>query len=343
MTELSAGAPLEEARHPVGRRTLTLVDPARQHRVLAVDVWYPAMASSASPTVYELFPGVAFAGSVAQHEAPAMPGQFPLVVFSHGRTGMRISYSLICEALAARGAVVVSSDHPGDALFDWMLGTQSDDRTNEVNRVADSHLLLHALLHGADPVPVELSNAIDHQRVVLAGHSYGAYTGFATAAGARGVESHDRVAALIGFQSYTRSMSDGLLGRIALPTLLVVSEQDKVTPPEIDADRPWALLRGEPTWRLDLVGAGHQAVSDIALYAELAEQLPDLPDMVRDYLRVTAEGSVNAAGRGWRAVLQLQVAAAWAFLQVALGLDAEAGEAAAQVLEATDGITLRRR
>ena len=32
---------------------------------------------------------------------------------------MRISYSMVCEALAARGAVVVSADHPGDELRGW--------------------------------------------------------------------------------------------------------------------------------------------------------------------------------------------------------------------------------
>ena len=343
ITALSAGAPLEPPHFPVGRRTITMIDGARDGRLLGVDIWYPAVVSVTDRSLYEVFPGVAFAAATAQHQVPARAGQFPLVLFSHGRTGMRISYALVCEALAARGAVVVSSDHPGDALTDWLLGTYTDDRTNEVNRVADAHFLLHALLGGADPVPVDVANAIDHEQVVLAGHSYGAFTAFATAAGSRGVEPHERVRAIMGFQPYTRSMSDGLLGRIAVPTLLVVSELDQVTPPQIDAERPWALLRGEPTWRLDLAGAGHQAISDIALYAELAHQVPHLPDLVRDYLSQAASGSRAAAGRSWRQLLQLQVAAAWAFLQVVLGLDVEAGDATAEALAAQHGLTLRRR
>lgn len=343
MAELSAGAPLEPPHFPVGRRTITLIDGPRDGRVLGVDLWYPAAVSDADRSMYEVFPGIAFAAATAQHEAPARAGQFPLVLFSHGRTGMRIAYAMLCEALAARGAVVVSSDHPGDALTDWLLGTYADDRTNEVNRVADAHFLLHALLGGVDPVPVDVANAIDHDQVVLAGHSYGAFTAFATAAGSRGVEPHERVRAIMGFQAYTRTMSDGLLGRIAVPTLLIVSELDQVTPPSIDAERPWALLRGEPTWRLDLAGAGHQASSDIALYAELAERVPHLPDLVRDYLAQAASGSQTAAGRSWRQLLQLQVAAAWAFLQVVLGLDAEAGEATAEELVVQPGLTLHRR
>lgn len=343
MTTLTAGSPLEAPHYQVGRRTISFVDPARDGRMLAVDLWYPAAPSDAEPSIYEVFPGVAFAGAAAQHNVPALDGQFPLILLSHGRTGMRISYSLVCEALAARGAVVVSSEHPGDTLFDWLTGTQSDDRTNEVNRVADAHLVLNALLAGDPSVPADVMSAVDHDRVALAGHSYGAYTAFAVAAGSRGVAPHSSVRAIVGFQAYTRSMSDALFARVNVPTLLIVSEQDQVTPATVDADRPWALLAGEPTWRLDLAGAGHQAISDIALYAELADHVVDLPDLVREYLRFTAAGSQEAHGRGWREVEQLQVAAAWAFLQVALDIDVAAGSAAADTLAALPGLTLHRR
>lgn len=342
MTTLTAGQPLEPPHYPVGRRTITLVDAARDGRTLAVDLWYPAAPSDAEPSVYEVFPGVAFAAATAQHDAPASVGRFPLVLLSHGRTGMRISYSLVCEALAARGAVVVSSEHPGDTLFDWLTGAQSDDRTNEVNRVADAHLVLDALLERHPAVPADVAAAMDNDRVALAGHSYGAYNAFAVAAGSRGVAAHPAVRAVIGFQAYTRSMSDALLARVTVPALLIVSENDQVTPAAVDTDRPWALLGG-PTWRLDLAGAGHQAVSDIALYAELADHVPDLPDLVRDYLHFTAAGTQEAHGRGWREVEQLQVAAAWAFLQVALDMDVAAGNAAAAALGALSGLTLAQR
>jgi len=343
MTTLSAGHPIETPHYPVGRRTIALTDPTRGARQLAVDLWYPAVASAAPASIYELLPGIAFTAAHAQHEPPARAGEFPLVLFSHGRTGMRVSYAFLCEALAARGAVVVSADHPGDILIDWLLGNNDDDRTNEVNRVADAHFLLHALLSGDPAVPVDLVNAVDHERIVLAGHSYGAYTAFATAAGSRGVAAHDRVRAIVGLQSYTRTMSDGLLGRISQPTLMVVSMADKTTPPEIDAERPWALLRGHPTWRLDLEGAGHHASSDIALYAQLAEQVPNVPDKVRDYLKFTASSSEPSSGRAWRDLLAVQIATIWAFLQVTLDMDAETGHADAERLADVAVLTLHRR
>jgi predicted dienelactone hydrolase len=233
----------------------------------------------------------------------------------------------------------VSADHPGDALVDWLSGRHSDDRTNEVNRVGDAHLVLGALLHGHAEVPDDIAAQVDPDRIVLAGHSYGAYTAYATAAGSRGVEPHEHVSAVIGFQPYMRSMSDALLHRVNVPSLLVVSERDQVTPAHVDADRAWSLLTGRPSWRVDLADAGHQAISDISLYAELAQQVPDLPAIVRDYLLATAaDGAPD-----WRGLMARQVAVAWAFLQVTLGLDVERGLATALEFESDPVARLQRR
>ena len=240
-------------------------------------------------------------------------------------------------------AIVVSSDHPGDVLTDWLLGTHADDRTNEMNRVADAHLLIHSLVHGHPSIGVDVSNAVDHDRVVIMGHSYGAYTALATAAGARGVDAHERVKAVVGFQSYTRTMSDSLLGRVTTPTLLVVGSRDTVTPASTDGDRPWALVQGTPTWRLDLDGAGHQAISDIALYAELAHHVADLPDIVRQYLTATATDVAGPGTRPWRETMRIQVEVAWAFLDIVLDLDADRGRAVLDDLDSTAGVTLRQR
>jgi predicted dienelactone hydrolase len=343
MTELSAAPALEPPSWPIGRRSTLVADPQRDGRLLGVDVWYPAAPSDAAASRYELMPGVSFLAAAARHEPPAAIGRFPLIVFSHGRTGMRFAYSLLCEALAARGSIVVSSDHPGDGLTDWLLGSHVDDRTNEINRVGDAHALLAALSPGGSMLPADVMAAIDHARVALAGHSYGAYTAFATAAGARGVPAHDRVRAVVGLQPYTRTMSDGALGRVTVPALLVVGERDTTTPAVTDGDRPWALLRGEPTWRADLAGVGHQAASDMGLYSELARRFPGLPALARQYLEATAAHAVGPGLRPWREVLVTQVALVWAFLQIALEIDPTAGAQEARRLGALPGVTLRAR
>jgi predicted dienelactone hydrolase len=343
MSTLSAGRPIETPRHPVGRRSLLLADTARDGRLLGVDAWYPTNSVDGALSVYSLMPGVEFTAAAAQQDAAAATGSFPLIVFSHGRTGMRFNYSLLCEALAGRGAVVVSADHAGDTLTDWLLGKQVDDRANEVNRVGDAHFLIDQCTSAnASGVPADIRAAINPSQLAIVGHSYGAYTALATVAGGRGVDSHQDVRAVVGLQPYTRSLSDSALGRVATPTLLLLSEQDQTTPASTDGDRPWALLPNV-TWRLDLARAAHQASSDMGLYAELAAHVPNLPDMVRQYLEYTSRDAVGGALRPWRDTLSVQVRAVWAFLDIALDIDPAAGEAEAAALATLPDVTLQRR
>ena len=146
MTTLSATTPIEPAAAPVGRRTVELSDESRGGRKVVLDVWYPALAGPQPLTSYEPIPGVSFESANAHQHADIAPGSYPLILVSHGRTGMRFAYSLLSEALAARGAIVASPDHAGDVMTDWLGGTFADDRTNEINRVGDSHFVLDTLL-----------------------------------------------------------------------------------------------------------------------------------------------------------------------------------------------------
>lgn len=315
--DLTAGAPVEPPHHCVGRESLILHDHRRSGREVAAEAWYPAVEQTGGRrSRYEVLPGVSYLSALSIDQAPALTGRWPLVLLSHGRTGTRIAYSSLCEALAARGAVVLSIEHRGDTLADWLSGQQVDDGTNESHRIADAHLVLDAVRHGADPVPVALANAVDVRTTVLMGHSYGAYTAFATAAGARGVEARTGVQGVIGLQPYTRTMSDGLLGRLRVPTLIVASVKDRTTPVATDVDRPMALVPGRPLWRLDLEQSGHQACSDLALYAELADRIDGLPDLVRAYLA----SAVDVPDDGtppipWRSVVAVQVDTCWRFIE----------------------------
>lgn len=312
---LDAGAPVEAPLHQVGRESFVVLDHERGGREVAVEVWYPADHDpAAGRSLYEVLPGIAYRSSLSVDRAPVIPGKWPLVLLSHGRTGTRIAYSSFCEAFAARGAVVASIEHRGDALADWLSGRQFDDRDNETHRVADAHLVLHAVRHGVEPVPVAIVNAIE-RRTLLVGHSYGAYTAFATAAGARGAAPPSDVDGVIGLQPYTRTMSDGLLGRLRVPTMLVVSALDRTTPAATDVDRPWALVPGRPLWRLDLHRSGHQACSDLALYAELSSGIVGLPDLVRTYLAAAVDTPDDGSPAvPWRSVVAVQVDACWRFL-----------------------------
>jgi dienelactone hydrolase len=345
VTPLSAGPPLEVPVHPVGWSSVTLVDEARNGRRLAADIWYPAVGAEAPMVVYELLPGISFESAGARRRPPLAPGRFPLLLLSHGRTGMRFNYSLLCEALAGRGAVVISADHPGDGLFDWLGGTFVDDRTNEINRVADTRFILDSLLVPGSQRhwPDEIVASIDGERVAAIGHSYGAYTGLASAAGVRGVPPETRLRAVIGLQPYTRSMSDSALARVNTATLLVLSEFDVTAPPRTDGERPWSLIPARPTWRFDLGAAAHHASSDMGLYLELAKQLGDLPPMVAAYVAMMTSETTGPNIRQWRESLVIQVRVISAFLDIVLAIDRVRGENQAEQLLTTPGVALRRR
>ena len=127
---LRAGEPLEPPRSGVGHASTLLVDAGRDDRLIGVDCWYPAERVTGRPRPTRSSPAWASPRRPAS-DAPVLAGPRPLVVFSHGRSGLRTSYVMLCEGLAARGFVVVALDHPGDTLLDWMTGTAVDDATNE--------------------------------------------------------------------------------------------------------------------------------------------------------------------------------------------------------------------
>ncbi len=347
VTPLSARPTIEPAIRTVGRRTVTWTDEARNGRAVTVDIWYPSTSLTAL-THYEPIPGIVFESANAHDTAAVEPGTYPLIVLSHGRTGMRFAYAMLSEALAARGAIVVAPDHAGDAMNDWLGGTFVDDRTNEVNRVGDSGFVIDTMLgvnniatsSGIEP---DLLSCVDHTRIASIGHSYGAYTALAAAAGVRGVASDTRIGAVIGLQPYTRSMSETALARVVTPTLLILSEFDTTAPIATDGNRPWALIPASPAWRLDLHAAAHHASSDMGLYLELAASIPDLPPMVAAYVAMMTPDMVGEHLRPWRDGILVQLHTIWAFLDVTLGIDPVRGNVEAERLAASPGLVLQRR
>ncbi|MBK5288574.1 MAG: prolyl oligopeptidase family serine peptidase [Acidimicrobiia bacterium] len=314
---LVAGPPLEVPRFAVGRSSTELVDPARGDRRVPVDVWFPASGTAGALSGYEILPGVGFTAS-ATSDAAIAAGPHPAVLWSHGRTGTRSSYVLLCEALAARGFVVVAPEHTGDALGDWITGAAVDDETNEANRIGDAHFVLDALLDNPGSL-APIAAAVDPTRIAAAGHSYGGFTALSLGSGnAR----HAAVRAVAGMQSFTRTMPKQVFVEMEVPTLLAVGARDATTPPETDADRAWAKLGAPSAWRVDVARAGHQACSDVGLYVELAPHVEGVPDLVRAFVASMAADITGTAGDPWRPTVALHAQLLGAFLEGALGIDA---------------------
>jgi predicted dienelactone hydrolase len=333
---LRAGEPLELARHGVGHASTLLVDAARGDRLIGVDCWYPAEPGDGAVATYAVIPGVGFTASARSDAAP-VAGARPLVVFSHGRSGLRTSYVMLCEGLASRGFVVVALDHPGDTLLDWMTGAAVDDATNEVQRVADVLFVIDALLD--DPSHLPPLASVDATQVAVVGHSYGGFTALAVAA----AEAPDpRIRGVAGLQPFARSLSRKHIARIAVPTMLIVGAQDQTCPPATDADRVTGTITRDDAQRVDLADAGHQACSDVGLYLELATQVDGIPDIVAMFLASMADQITGRAGDPWRPTVGIHLRILGAWLDELFDIDPAGAAQELAAIGARPGVAVRR-
>jgi predicted dienelactone hydrolase len=170
--------------HPVGVRTLSLIDEGRvdvvntaeegeppiYDRTIPVEVWYPAAAGTEPGGTYRTLlrdgaTDVTLSGRAAR-DAPMADGTFPLVILSHGYPGNRFLLSHLGENLASKGYVVASIEHP-DSTYQDMGAFAS----TLVNRPLDQSFVLDemAALEG------DLGAVIDDSRTGVIGYSMGGY------------------------------------------------------------------------------------------------------------------------------------------------------------------------
>jgi predicted dienelactone hydrolase len=172
--------------------------------------------------------------------APHKP--VPLVVFSHGIGGSRSGYSYLGRHWASQGYASLHLQHVGSDRSVWfgspfgLLGRlQSAAQDNEaVARVQDLSFALDQLLKS------DLAPRLDSQRIVAAGHSYGANTAL-LASGAvvqrngQRMELRDaRIKATIVLSAppfYGEAAPERILGAISVPSLHVTATEDIIRIP----------------------------------------------------------------------------------------------------------------
>ncbi len=166
----------------------------------------------------------------------------PLVVFSHGIGGSRNGYSYLGRYWASQGYASLHLQHVGSDRSVWtgnpfeMVG-RLHDAARESEAIARAHDLRFALdqLLGSALAP-----RIDAQRIVAAGHSYGANT-VLLASGAnvlrdgRRIELRDvRIKAAIVLSAppfYGETEPGRILGGISVPSLHVTATEDIIRIP----------------------------------------------------------------------------------------------------------------
>jgi dienelactone hydrolase len=166
----------------------------------------------------------------------------PLVVFSHGIGGSRRGYSYLGQFWAGQGYASLHLQHVGSDRTVWqgnvfgVVGRlqAAAQEAEAVARVQDLKFALDQLLAG------EHARSLDAQRIVAAGHSYGANTTL-LAVGARveregrAVELRDaRLKAAIVISAppfYGEKSPPAVLGAIEVPTLHVTATEDIIRVP----------------------------------------------------------------------------------------------------------------
>jgi predicted dienelactone hydrolase len=274
--------PFVRGVYPVGVRTVTAIDRARNGRAITVEIWYPATEryrgqdrEGETRDSFTFAPEMPAFTQSAVRDAESAPGRFPLLLHTHGAFGYRQVMSGVCTHLASHGYVVASNDVPGntlDVLMHDVIGQRRGEAPKaplqqEVNRYRwpDAKFVIDALIDGADP---EIAMRIDATRIGALGQSAGGWT-------ALGLNSIDRrVGATVALEPLygTRSPFPAMAEMAAwlsvedwgrpVPTLLIAGEVDPLVILE-DLRELYARLPSPKRW-VNVLRAGHWHFADNA-------------------------------------------------------------------------------
>jgi dienelactone hydrolase len=231
-----------------GPRRLFLRGALRAGGALAATLALPWAARAAEPGLFDTL-DFDWVDAARQRPVPvrlylpAGADRQPLVVFSHGIGGSRRGYTWLGQYMAAQGVASLHLQHVGSdrqvwtggslfGVFNRLIDAAQDQEA--INRAQDLRFALDTLFAG------ELHSRVDVQRVVAAGHSYGANTTL-LASGARvqregkAVDLRDeRVKAAIVISAppfYGETEPWRILQTVTVPSLHVTCTEDVIRIP----------------------------------------------------------------------------------------------------------------
>lgn len=328
--------------YPVGVRTETFVDTLRvdpetgEPRKLVTEIWYPAVEAARegpfqSYVLYDRIPTDLREGltpedlgtlttEAVRDAAPRADGvTFPVVVFSHGKGGLREQSNYFTVFLASHGYVVASPDHQGDTTVDLLRelvdeGDLQEDTVMEAmaQRPDDVVALLDLLRDGLAPDDA-LRPLLDFERVGCAGHSFGAFT--CLVAGTIDFRVDAVVAHAPPSQDVVQLQSSVVMEEMPRPVLVQSAGLDRTLPEDTNAAALVSHLPAGQTWWLSLHAAGHFTYSDLcvldvqaidaALEIDASNTLTDgcgpeniATDVAFPAIRTSSIGFLNAQLRG---------------------------------------------
>ena len=320
-----AAVPSPTGSNRVGTLVVDLVDATRSDpyltteakRELLVRFWYPAAAGKGCTPAEYASPGVwNYLAQLEKVPAPQVKtnscldatvttGKHPVVVFTHGYTGMFTDYTFLFEDLASRGYVVASVNHtyeatavefPDGRLAKSLVGShfahrlQLDEKQTwfaVAARVRDLKFVMDELQRMNSSRNGPFTDTLDLSQVALAGHSLGGMTALL------GMEMEPRFSAALSIDGV---IPGSLFGATGKPVLMMFTGRD---PWDEDTCRLWGQLQG-PRVALNLKGTEHLTASDAVWLAKGAVQagpegiektVAAIRDYVAAFLDVNLKGS----------------------------------------------------
>jgi predicted dienelactone hydrolase len=271
---------------PVGVKTITLEDDSRTapsgegNRSIVTEIWYPSEAheGDAEPVSYDLWEhlpphlredippdalGIVSTSAVQDVPLDASRGPYPVVLFSHGKGGIRMQSTFFTVALASHGFVVIAPDHQGDTIVE-LLEEGDIVVSTTVDSFIDRPLDLSFLISHLENLPNDdfFFGHVDLEQIGVAGHSFGALTAFRTAgfdARVRAIATHTPVG--YGLVNAGLEVSPEDFG---IPVMLEAAGMDETLPAEEHAGSLWNHLVS-PRYYLTIHRAGHFTYSDLCI------------------------------------------------------------------------------
>ena len=242
-------------------------------RSIRIHLWYPTDDPSGPVGEYPIGtdPNVIADATLAE---PVYPQGYPVHAHSHGDLDLGTASAFLSRHLSSHGWVSVAMDHTGNTLLDITGEPQS---ANFFHRPLD----VRAALDAVDAASL-LDGRADTQKVILSGHSRGAYTTWSSLGAAYDM---DNVAEMC-------ASGEGMDGDACTVDEIAMFEQD------LSDDRVVATIPMDGTLRRQWFGdAGESSVRGPVLYFSAADSNGSLTQFESlapiDFTWVTLEGACH--------------------------------------------------
>ena len=248
--------------HPVGVITLALADGT------PVEVWYPAAEGTTGSETYDLRDHIPEAIRAlltadvpagltypAGRDAEAAEGRFPLVLFSHGFSGVRMQSTILTTHLASWGMIVVSPEHPSRNLAAVLAALAPSDPQASVNDLTGA---LDLALAADGDATSTLHEHVDSGLIAAVGHSAGGGTVL------RAAVADDRITGFVSLASGALGSEDGA-AMPTVPSFFIAGSVDAVVSPD-ETTRPAFAAATSPSLLWVIEGAGHNAFDDFCTF-----------------------------------------------------------------------------